>query len=65
MFTNADAHGPMRTLTVGGTCATIAGTAKSVPGAEFLLGLTGVLTDPRVCGGAQPAARTRISEKAR
>jgi phospholipid/cholesterol/gamma-HCH transport system substrate-binding protein len=65
VFTNADAHGPMRTLTLGGTCATIAGTAKTVPGAEFLLGLTGVLTDPRVCGGAQPAARTRISGKAR
>jgi phospholipid/cholesterol/gamma-HCH transport system substrate-binding protein len=65
LFTNADAHGPVRTLTTGGTCATLAGTAKSAPGVEFILGLTGALTDPRVCGGTQPAARTRISDRAR
>ena len=34
VFGNADAHGPMRALTLGGTCATLAGAAKSVPGAR-------------------------------
>jgi len=31
LFTNADAHGPMRPVTLGGTCATIRGTAQSEP----------------------------------
>jgi len=50
IFANTDAHGPLRAITLGGTCATLAGTARSQPEIEFLLGLTGVLTDPRVCG---------------
>ena len=51
LFGNQDAHGPGRPFTTGGTCATIAQTAKSQPQLEELLGLTGVFTDPRVCGG--------------
>ncbi len=51
LFSNADAHGPQRTLTIGGTCSTFRGTAAQAPQSEFLLGLTGVLTDPLVCGG--------------
>jgi phospholipid/cholesterol/gamma-HCH transport system substrate-binding protein len=50
LFGNADAHGPGRPLSTGGTCTVIRGTATSEPELEELLGLTGVLTDPRVCG---------------
>lgn len=53
IFSNADAHGPQRALTLGGTCATIQGTAQSAPLLGELLGAAGVLTDPRVCGGDQ------------
>jgi phospholipid/cholesterol/gamma-HCH transport system substrate-binding protein len=59
LFSNADAHGPQRSLTVGGTCATLAGTLNTIKGDDdgalanmFLQGLSGVFTDPRVCGGA-------------
>ena len=65
VFSNADAHGPQRTLTIGGTCTTLRGTAASAPQAEFLFGLTGVLTDPAVCGGAPSARSEPISDKAR
>jgi phospholipid/cholesterol/gamma-HCH transport system substrate-binding protein len=51
VFNNADAHGPGRPLSVGGVCGAIAGTAQTQPELEELLGLTGALTDPRVCGG--------------
>ncbi|MBA3328185.1 MAG: hypothetical protein H0T43_07780, partial [Solirubrobacterales bacterium] len=58
LFSNADAHGPQRTLTVGGTCAVLAGTLNTIKGDDdtalantFLQGMSGVLTDPRVCGG--------------
>ena len=50
LFGNADAHGPGRPLSTGGTCTVIRGTATSEPQLEELLGLTGALTDPRVCG---------------
>ena len=50
IFANQDAHGVMRSLTLGGTCTTIAGTAKTNPAIEQLFGLTGVLTDPAICG---------------
>ena len=41
----------MRSLTTGGTCSTIAGTAQTFPEQEFGQLLSGVLTDPAVCGG--------------
>ncbi len=33
------------------------------PPAEFILGLTGVLTDPRICGGEGAAARQATAKK--
>ena len=52
LFTNQDAHGTGRPITTGGTCAIIRSTVNSQPELEELLGLTGVLSDPRVCGEA-------------
>lgn len=51
IFSGQDAHGVFRPLVLGGPCNVIKGTAESAPGAEFLLGLTGVLNDPKVCAG--------------
>jgi len=51
IFSGQDAHGPFRPLVLAGTCNVIKSTAESAPGAEFLLGLTGALNDPKVCGG--------------
>lgn len=50
LFTNQDAHGTGRPITTGGTCSVVRSTVESQPELEELLGLTGVLTDPRVCG---------------
>ena len=50
LFTNQDAHGTGRPITTGGTCSTIRSTVESQPQLEELLGLTGVLSDPNVCG---------------
>jgi phospholipid/cholesterol/gamma-HCH transport system substrate-binding protein len=50
VFNNADAHGPGRPLTLGGTCTTFRGTVEQQPELEELLNLTGALTDPAVCG---------------
>ena len=50
LFTNQDAHGTGRPITTGGTCAVIRSSVASQPELEELLGLTGVLTDPTVCG---------------
>lgn len=52
LFGASDAHGTGRPITTGGTCSTIRSTVNSQPELEELLGLTGVLTDPRVCGGS-------------
>jgi len=51
IFSGQDAHGVFRPLVLGGTCNMFANTAQSIPGGEFLLGLTGVLRDTNVCGG--------------
>jgi phospholipid/cholesterol/gamma-HCH transport system substrate-binding protein len=51
IFSSQDAHGPMRALTLGGTCATLRGTLQYQPQLEMVLGLTGLLTDPNICGG--------------
>ena len=51
LFNNADAHGPGRPFTTGGTCAVLGESVATQPQLEELLGLTGVFTDPRVCGG--------------
>jgi len=51
IFSGGDAHGVFRPFILGGTCNVIQNTAETVPGNEYLLGLTGVLNDPAVCGG--------------
>jgi hypothetical protein len=51
LFSGQDANDVFRPLILGGTCNTIANTAQTAPEAEFLLGLTGALFDPAVCGG--------------
>ncbi|HYF25344.1 MAG TPA: MlaD family protein [Baekduia sp.] len=56
LFSNADAHGPMRSLTLSATCTTLRATLAGQPQAEQLFGLSGLLTDPRICGGPSGAA---------
>jgi phospholipid/cholesterol/gamma-HCH transport system substrate-binding protein len=51
LFSGQDAHGVFRPLLFGGACNAIKNTAISAPQSEFLLGLSGVLNDPNVCGG--------------
>ena len=51
IFSGQDAHGVFRPLVLGGTCNTLQNTVETVPGSEFILGLTGVLNDPAICGG--------------
>jgi phospholipid/cholesterol/gamma-HCH transport system substrate-binding protein len=53
LFGSMDAHGPGRPITLGGTCAIIENTLGASEELEALLGLTGALTDPTVCGGAE------------
>jgi phospholipid/cholesterol/gamma-HCH transport system substrate-binding protein len=52
LFSAADAHGPGRPITYGGTCAVLENTLGAQAELEGLLGLTGVLTDPALCGKA-------------
>jgi phospholipid/cholesterol/gamma-HCH transport system substrate-binding protein len=49
-FSTSDAHGVFRPVTVGGTCGTIRSSVADQPELEFLQGLSGVLSDPNVCG---------------
>lgn len=51
LFSGQDANGIFRPLVLGGACNVIKNTAQSAPESEFLLGLTGVLNDPAICGG--------------
>jgi phospholipid/cholesterol/gamma-HCH transport system substrate-binding protein len=53
LFRSQDAHGPGRPITYGGTCAVIENTLGASEELEALLGLTGALTDPLVCGNAE------------
>ena len=53
LFRSLDAHGPGRPITYGGTCAIIENTLGASEELEALLGLTGALTDPLVCGKAE------------
>jgi len=50
LFSSADANGPLRPLTEVATCSTLRATVEQEEPLEFLKGLTGVLTDPKVCG---------------
>jgi phospholipid/cholesterol/gamma-HCH transport system substrate-binding protein len=49
-FSTSDAHGVFRPVTVGGACGAIRSSVAERPQLEFLEGLSGVLSDPRVCG---------------
>ncbi len=57
LFSSADANGPLRNITLAGTCNVLEATVASAPASEFVLGLTGVLTDPAICGDTGQAAR--------
>ena len=59
LFGSTDAHGPGRPITYGGTCAVIQNTVQLQEELEPLLGLTGALTDPAVCGGTSSTGATR------
>jgi hypothetical protein len=50
-YSQSDAHGVIRALTTGGTCYSLRSQVQAQPQLEFLLDLTGVLTDPAVFGG--------------
>jgi phospholipid/cholesterol/gamma-HCH transport system substrate-binding protein len=54
VLSTADAHGPGRSLTIGGTCGTIQGIRQADPVWDLLFGTGGIVTDPAVCGGGQP-----------
>ncbi len=63
LFTTQDAHGPLRSLTLSGTCQTLLGAVQAAPQFEQLLGLSGVLTDSRLCGGmdlTKRVTRTKV-----
>jgi phospholipid/cholesterol/gamma-HCH transport system substrate-binding protein len=62
LFSNADAHGPGRPITYGGTCAVIENTLGHSKELEALFGLTGALTDPALCGGKSSTAPSRAKE---
>jgi phospholipid/cholesterol/gamma-HCH transport system substrate-binding protein len=53
IFSGQDAHGVFRPLAPGGTCNALRNTAPNEATA-FILGATGALTDPRLCGGEIP-----------
>lgn len=59
VFSNADANGPLRALTVVANCSTVRGLVQAQPGIEQALALEGPLTDPRICGGTSLPAGTR------
>ena len=67
LFRATDAHGPGRPVTVGGTCATLQNTVGAQEELEALLGLTGALTDPALCGGGSSTggAQSRSSRGGR
>lgn len=51
LFGATDAHGPGRPITYGGTCAILQNTLGAQEELEAVFGLTGLLTDPALCGG--------------
>jgi hypothetical protein len=50
LWSNADAHGPLRSLTLGGTCQTLKAMANTAPELAQAIALAGPLTDPTICG---------------
>ncbi len=49
LFSTAEPDGILRPAALQVTCATLKQTLQDEPELEFLQGLTGVLTDPRIC----------------
>jgi phospholipid/cholesterol/gamma-HCH transport system substrate-binding protein len=49
LFSTSEPEGILRPAALQVTCATLKQTLNDEPEAEFLQGLTGVLTDPRIC----------------
>jgi phospholipid/cholesterol/gamma-HCH transport system substrate-binding protein len=49
LFSTAEPNGILRPVAIQATCASVKQTINEEPEAEFLQGLTGVLTDPRIC----------------
>ena len=49
LFSQADPNGILRPVSLGVTCQFIRSTVGEEPELEFLQGLTGALTDPRIC----------------
>jgi hypothetical protein len=50
LWSNVDAHGPLRSLTFGGTCQSLREMASTAPQLAELIALAGPLTDPTICG---------------
>jgi len=50
IFSGQDANGVFRPLVPGGTCNILKNSYESVPGNDFLMGITGILNDPAICG---------------
>ena len=49
LFSTSEPNGILRPVAIQATCATIKQTVNDEPELEFLQGLTGALTDPRIC----------------
>ena len=49
LFSTSDATGILRPVAIQATCQTLRSTVGEEPELEFLQGLTGALTDPRIC----------------
>jgi phospholipid/cholesterol/gamma-HCH transport system substrate-binding protein len=59
LFSGQDAHGVFRPLIPGGTCNILKNSYESLPGNDFLQGITGVLNDPAICGGELAGAKKK------
>jgi phospholipid/cholesterol/gamma-HCH transport system substrate-binding protein len=49
LFSNSDAHGTLRPVTLGAPCQSVKQMVEGRPELEFLQGLTGILTDSEAC----------------
>ena len=50
LFSNADAHGTLRPITLAAPCSSLQQIVNEEPEMAFLQGLTGILTDTAACG---------------
>lgn len=54
LFSTADAHGPGRAISLGGTCGALKATGGQDALFEAIFGLSGAFADGAVCGKAKP-----------